>query len=129
MKKQKKRVFKQIIFNKNDRYEILPSGEVKYYGRTFDGFNIPKNSDKKGKKMMVLAKVQDKVMLIHFGAADFKHNYTKETQLLFRERLGCDTVKDKLTARYWECAVMWSGPKDDTDLSPKERRKSYLNRK
>ncbi|MCF7836088.1 MAG: hypothetical protein K9M15_03120 [Candidatus Marinimicrobia bacterium] len=129
MKKKEKRVFKQIISKKSDRYEITPSGEIKYYGRISEGFNIPKNSDKKDKKMMVLAKVQDKIALIHFGSIDYKHNYTKETQALFRERLDCDTAKDKLTARYWECTVMWSGPRDDTELSPKERRKNYQKRK
>jgi hypothetical protein len=127
MKKQK-RVFKQVTSKKKDRHDALPSGEIKYHGRIFDGFNIPKNSDKKDKKMMVLAKVQEKIMLIHFGSPNYKHNYTKETQALFRERLECDTATNKLTARYWECTIMWSGPRDDTDLSPKERRKDYLKR-
>lgn len=107
------------------RYQILPSGKIKYYGRIFDDFNKPQKSDKEGKKMMVLAKVQNKVKLIHFGATGYGHNYSDAARKSFRARHFCDAAKDKLTARYWACEYLWAGPKGDTAPSPKTKKGKY----
>ncbi|MCF7836087.1 MAG: hypothetical protein K9M15_03115 [Candidatus Marinimicrobia bacterium] len=107
------------------RYELLSSGKIKYYGRIFDGFNVPQKSDKAGKKMMVLAKVADKVKLIHFGAAGYGHNYSDAARASFRARHFCDSVTDKLTARYWACEYLWAGPQGNTAPSPQSRRGKY----
>ena len=122
-----KRVVRKAVVKKmvKPRYEILPSGKIKYYGRIFDGFNKPKKSDKEGKKMMVLAKVKDKVKLIHFGATGYGHNYSAAARKSFRARHKCDTAKDKLTPRYWACEYLWAGPKGDTAPSPKTKKGKY----
>jgi hypothetical protein len=47
---------------------------IEYRGKTFEGYNKPKKSDKPEKKMMVLAKEGSVVKLIHFGDAAMGHN-------------------------------------------------------
>ena len=93
--------------------------------------NSPKPSYKKDKKFMVVAKEGDKTKLIHFGSADYGHNYSKSARKNFRSRMGCDKKKhSKLTAKYWACEFLWSSdsPKKTTAkkggaAKPKRKRK------
>lgn len=122
MKRVVKGKAKALKKRAKNKYETLPSGKIKYYGKIFDGFNKPKKSDKPGKKMMVLAKEKDAIKIIHFGATGYGHNYSVAARKSFRARHKCDTAKDKLTARYWACKHLWAGPKGDTAASPKTRK-------
>jgi len=90
----------------------LPSGKIKYAGRTFDGYNKPKKSDRSGKKMMVLAKDGNTVKLIHFGDSsmqDFRQHKSKKRRKSYCARSGgIKGGKGKLSANYWSRKVLWS---------------------
>lgn len=73
--------------------------------------NSPKSSNRDGKKKMVKACDNGKEKLIHYGATGYKHNYSKEAKKNFRSRHGCDSAKDKLSARYWACKDLWGKTK------------------
>lgn len=87
--------------------------------------NRPVKSDRPGKKMMVKACASGKEKLVHFGATGYGHNYSAAARKSFRERHGCDTAKDKLTARYWACSYLWAGSGGSTASSPKSRKGKY----
>lgn len=87
--------------------------------------NRPVPSDRPGKKMMVKACSNGKEKLIHFGAEGYGHNYSAAARKSFRARHGCDTAKDKLSAKYWACSHLWKGPGGSTKSSPKSRKGKY----
>jgi hypothetical protein len=70
--------------------------------------NVPRPSDRPGKKRMVKACDNGKEKLLHFGAKGYKSNYSAEARKNFRSRHSCDTATDKLTPRYWACKNLWS---------------------
>jgi len=73
-------------------------------GEKFSGYNKPKRSRTKTKKLAVLAKVGSKVRLIRFGDANMTIKKDQPARRKsFRARHKCATAKDKLTARYWSC--------------------------
>lgn len=87
--------------------------------------NRPVKSDRPGKKMMVKACDNGKEKLVHFGATGYGNNYSAAARKSFRARHGCDTAKDKLSARYWACSYLWGGPGGATTSSPKSKRGKY----
>ena len=72
------------------------------------------NSWRKGKKKAVLACSNGRKKCIHFGAVGYRHNYSKKAKKSFRARHKCDTAKDKMTARYYACKILW--PKNRNDF-------------
>jgi len=87
----------------------LPSGKIKYAGYTFDGYNKPKRSPRKNKKMMVLAKEGDQIKLIHFGDSRYGHNYSPEARASFKARHAANIRKGKMSAAYWANKELWAG--------------------
>lgn len=95
------------------------NAEVEYHGKTFPGYNKPIASDKKDKKMMVLAKKGDEVKLIHFGQKGYQHNYSSEAKQNYltrsagiRDKSGNLTKDDPFSPNYWARKVLW--PKGKT---------------
>jgi hypothetical protein len=93
--------------------------EVEYHGKTFPGYNKPIASDKKDKKMMVLAKKGDEVKLVHFGQKGYQHNYSSEAKQNYltrsagiRNKSGELTKDDPFSPNYWARKVLW--PKGKT---------------
>ena len=82
-------------------------------------------SDRPGKKKMVKACDNGKEKLIHFGADGYGHNYSAAARKSFRARHGCDSADNKLSAKYWACKHLWSGPGGSTKSSPKSKRGRY----
>jgi methyl coenzyme M reductase gamma subunit len=97
----------------------LPSGKIKYAGRTFDGYNKPKRSDREGKKMMVLAKQGETVKLIHFGDSSYGHNYSPEARRSFKARHAKNIAKGRLSAAYWANKELWAGKGGSVKRPPK----------
>tara|TARA_R100000231_G_scaffold72379_1_gene56962 strand:+ start:130 stop:420 length:291 start_codon:yes stop_codon:yes gene_type:complete len=87
--------------------------------------NVVTKSDRAGKKKMVKACSGGKEKLIHFGASGYGHNYSSAARKSFRARHRCDSAKDKMSARYWACKTLWSGPGGSTKSSPKNRQGKY----
>lgn len=82
--------------------------------------NQPRRSYKPEKKRMVKGCQGGEEKLIHYGASDYKSNYSDEARSNFRARHNCDTATDKTTARYWACKDLWS--KNSTKyLKPKKK--------
>jgi hypothetical protein len=95
------------------------SAEVEYHGKKFPGYNKPISSDKKDKKMMVLAKKGDQVKLVHFGQKGYQHNYSPEAKQNYltrsagiRDKSGNLTKDDPFSPNYWARKVLW--PKGKT---------------
>ncbi len=95
------------------------NAEVEYHGKTFPGYNKPISSDKKDKKMMVLAKKGDEVKLVHFGQKGYQHNYSPEAKQNYltrsagiRNKSGQLTKDDPFSPNYWARKVLW--PKGKT---------------
>ena len=82
-------------------------------------------SDRAGKKKMVKACSGGKEKLIHFGAKGYGHNYSDAARKSFKARHKCGQAKSKLTARFWACKTLWSGPGGSTKSSPKNRKGKY----
>jgi len=81
-----------------------PSGKLKYRGEIFSGYNKPKRTPGKSKKMAVLAKKGNQVKLVSFGDPKMSNKRDQPGRRAnFRARHSCDTAKDKFTARYWSC--------------------------
>lgn len=97
------------------------NGKIHYRGKTFDGFNKPKKSDKSGKKGMVLAKEGDQVKLIHFGDASMGHNYSPEARKSFKARHAKNIKKGKMSAAYWANKVLWSKSGSKDSIADKKR--------
>ena len=87
--------------------------------------NVVVKSDRAGKKKMVKAREGGKEKLIHFGATGYGHNYSAAARKSFRARHKCGSAKSKLTARYWACKTLWSGPGGSKKSSPKNRQGKY----
>jgi hypothetical protein len=87
--------------------------------------NVPRSSDRPGKKMMVKACSGGKEKLLHFGAKGYGHNYSAAARKSFKARHRCGTATDKLTPRYWACKKLWAGPGGSTQSSPKSRKGKY----
>ena len=92
---------------------------IEYHGKTFPGYNQPIASDKKEKKMMVLAKKGEEVRLIHFGQKGYQHNYSPEAKQNYltrsagiRDKSGQLTKDDPFSPNYWARKVLW--PKGET---------------
>lgn len=81
---------------------------IEYRGKSFPGYNKPVDSDKEGKKKMVLAKDGDVVKLIHFGDSSMGHNYSPEARASFKARHAKNIAKGKLSAAYWADKELWS---------------------
>lgn len=81
----------------------LSSGRIKYGQYTFAGYNKPRNSPKKGKTKMVLAKKGDQVRLIHFGDPNLKikKNIPARKRSYCARSGGIKGANDKLSANYW----------------------------
>jgi uncharacterized protein YjiS (DUF1127 family) len=97
----------------------IKQAEVEYHGKTFPGYNKPIASDKKDKKMMVLAKKGDEVKLVHFGQKGYQHNYSPEAKQNYltrsagiRNKSGQLTKDDPFSPNYWARKVLW--PKGET---------------
>jgi len=95
------------------------TAEVEYHGKTFPGYNKPIASDKKEKKMMVLAKKGGEVKLVHFGQKGYQHNYSPEAKQNYltrsagiRNKSGQLTKDDPFSPNYWARKVLW--PKGKT---------------
>lgn len=95
------------------------TAEVEYRGKTFPGYNKPVASDKKEKKMMVLAKKGDEIKLVHFGQKGYQHNYNPEAKQNYltrsagiRNKSGQLTKDDPFSPNYWARKVLW--PKGET---------------
>jgi aspartate-semialdehyde dehydrogenase len=67
----------------------------------------------------------DEEKKLHFGAEGYGHNYSPVARKSFKARHKCDTAKDKLSARYWACKVLWAGKGGSTKSSPKSRQGKY----
>ena len=87
---------------------------ITYRGRTLPGYNRPIDSDRPGKKKMVLAKSGDKVKLLHFGDSNYRHNYSEKAKKSYRARAGGIrdksgnlTSKNKLSPNYWSMKTLW----------------------
>ena len=87
---------------------------VEYRGKTFPGYNQPIESDKEGKKKMVLAKKKGEVKLVHFGQDGYKHNYSKSAKKDYltrsagiRDKEGNLTKNDPHSPNYWSRKVLW----------------------
>jgi TFIIF-interacting CTD phosphatase-like protein len=88
-----------------------------YRGHQFEGYNKPRNSWLRGKKMVVLAKVGSKIKLIHFGDStmqDFRQHQNEERRKNYlrrsagiRDKQGRLTKDNKLSANYWSRRILW----------------------
>ncbi len=87
---------------------------VEYRGKTFPGYNQPVDSDRAGKKKMVLVKRGDRVKLVHFGQQGYRHNYSEEAKRNYLRRSagikgkdGRPTKDDPFSPNYWARKVLW----------------------
>ena len=113
----KQAAWQQSLSNSRTASEALyqyKQASVEYRGKTFPGYNQPVASNKKGKKKMVLAKKDDKVKLVHFGADGYKHNYSKKAKKNYltrsagiRNKSGELTMNDKHSPNYWARKHLW----------------------
>lgn len=87
--------------------------------------NVPRKSDRAGKKKMVKACSGGTEKLIHYGAEGYGHNYSAAARKSFRARHKCESATDKLTARHWACKDLWAGAGGSTKSSPKNRKGKY----
>jgi hypothetical protein len=96
---------------------FLADFSITYMGKQFPGYNRPIDSDRPGKKKMVLAKKGDKVKLLHFGAkgmSDWTQHGDKKRRANYlarsggiRNKAGELTSKDKLSPNYWSRKILW----------------------
>jgi hypothetical protein len=90
---------------------------IEYRGKTFPGYNKPIDSDRSGKKKMVLAKKGDKVKLLHFGdssMSDYTQHKDKKRRANYLARSGGIknkngelTANDKFSPNFWSRSVLW----------------------
>lgn len=87
---------------------------IEYRGKTFPGYNKPIDSDRSGKKKMVLAKKGDKVKLLHFGDSNYRHNYSEKAKKSYlaraggiRNKSGELTKNDVFSKNHWSMKVLW----------------------
>ena len=94
-------------------------------GKSDMACNKPTRSSKAGKKMMVKACEGGKERLVHFGASGYGHNYSPAARKSFRARHKCGEKKSKLSAQYWACRKLWSGPKGSKKSCPPGKKCKY----
>jgi len=83
-------------------------GGITHAGHHFPGYNRPiADSDGKHKKV-VLAKVGDKVKVVHFGAKGYSNNYSAKARAAYKKRHAGEGSQSKLTAGYWAYHNLWS---------------------
>jgi hypothetical protein len=98
---------------------------IEYRGKTFEGYNKPKKSDKPEKKMMVLAKEGTVVKLIHFGDSSMGHNYSPEARASFKARHAENIAKGKMSAAYWANKELWAGSGGSVKQPPKSQKQKF----
>lgn len=93
---------------------FLADFSITYHGKQFPAYNSPIDSDRPGKKKMVLAKKGDKVKLLHFGAKGYRHNYSEEAKKSYRARAGGIrnkagelTKNDVFSPNHWSMKSLW----------------------
>lgn len=108
---------------------------IQYRGHTFPGYNQPIHSSRRDKKRMVLARVGDRVKLIHFGQVGYRHNYSEKAKRDYLRRSagirradGTPTKNDKLSANYWARRELWPArePADGTARSSLHKQAALL---
>lgn len=95
--------------------------EDRYKKMGFTSYNTPIDSNREGKKKMVVAKEGDVVKLIHFGDSSMGHNYSEEARKSFKARHADNIAKGKLSAAYWADKVLWKAG-GDTKMPPKNQK-------
>lgn len=92
---------------------------VKSNGKTyyFQGYNKPRRSWRRGKKRVVLARVGDRVKVIHYGSqgySDFRYHRNPKRRSNYRKRhraiklkSGQPAYQNKLQASYWAYRDLW----------------------
>ena len=90
-------------------------GKILYRGKEFAGFNQPRESDRKGKKRMVLAKKGEKVKLVHYGATGYRHNYSNDAKRNYlrrsagiKDKHGKPTKNNIFSPNYWARRDLWN---------------------
>lgn len=92
---------------------IQYSMAIEYRGKKFPWYNIPRQSDRPWKKKMVLAKVWNKVRLVHFGDSSMK-DFTQHKDKNRRQSYCARSKwiqwwwKDKLKANYRARKDLWN---------------------
>jgi len=82
-------------------------GGITHAGHHFPGYNRPiADSDGKHKKV-VLAKVGNKVKVVHFGAKGYSNNYSAKARAAYKSRHAGEGSQSKLTAGYWAYHNLW----------------------
>lgn len=91
------------------------NGRLYYAGRSFLGFNKPRKSDRRNKKIMVLARKGREVRLIHAGQKGYRHNYSPSAKKKYlrrsagiRTKSGQLTRSDRFSANYWARKILWN---------------------
>ncbi len=87
--------------------------------------NSPKKSPNPKKKKVVKACSGGQEKIIHYGASGYGHNYSAAARKSFRARHKCSGAKNKLSAKYWACKDLWSGPGGSKKSSPKNKKGKY----
>lgn len=95
--------------------------EDRYKKMGFTAYNKPIESNREGKKKMVVAKEGDVVKLIHFGDSSMGHNYSDEARESFKARHAKNIAKGKLSAAYWADKVLWKEG-GDKKMPPKSQK-------
>lgn len=90
---------------------------ITYRNVTFPGYNKPIDSDRPNKKKMVLAKVGDKIKLLHFGdksMSDYTQHKDKKRRKNYltrsagiRDKNGNLTKNNKLSPNFWSRKILW----------------------
>ena len=111
------KINKNINFSKTKGVKRLKSGQIKYRGVIFPGFNKPRKSTNPKKKKMVLVKKGDRIKLVHFGDSsmkDFRQHKSKKRQKSYlarsggiRNKSGQLTKNDPFSANYWSRKKLW----------------------
>jgi len=84
--------------------------------------NKPRKSPNPNKKRVVKACDNGKEKIIHYGAAGYGNNYSSGARASFKARHNCDSADNKLSAKYWACKDLWSGPGGSKTPCPKNRK-------
>ena len=94
------------------------SGEIKYYGYIFPGYNIPicaKEGDIH--KKVVLVRYEDVIKLIKFGLRgmeDYTSHYDEKRRENYlsrsagiKDKTGRPTKDDPFSSNYWSRRILW----------------------
>jgi hypothetical protein len=90
---------------------------ITYRRKVFPKYNSPIDSDRPGKKKMVLAKDGDKVKLLHFGHEkyqDYRTHKDKKRRANYlarsggiKDKNGNLTANNKLSSNFWSRSTLW----------------------